>query len=497
MTFFQLYKLVRQNQNLAQKRHPMLERNKSMKVFAWIMIAFWAGYLIIFAFLFGSICSSKPTYNPINGGIICFLILDFYIRFIMQETPAHEIKAYKLLPIKESRLITIFLTRIGTSAYNLFWLCFFVPFGIITIMFAPNYGTCHFLAYILFIWLLMVMNAYWYLFWRSLCNHNMLWHLVPFAIYAALVTFGLVLDTWLYEFCKHLVHDAVCWSALPFYAVIAAIALLFIINSHFQRRFIYFEIAKVERIKKVKSREYSFLNRFGEVGEYLKLEIKSIQRNKTVKKQFFSGLFATIMLCALFAFTDAYDDAFMQVFVCMYCFACLGVITLTNIMCAEGNYIDCLMSRKESILSLLKAKYYFNCLMTILPLLIFLMPICMGKTPVIEALACLFFAAGVIFPFLFQLAVYNNISMPLNEVLTRSGQNNKTQIICSLTALFVPMIIMYLALNFCGKTAGSLIILVIGVAGVATHPYWLRNVYKRFMIRRYENMSNFRATRRG
>ena len=93
----------------------------------------------------------------------------------------------------------------------------------------------------------------------------------------------------------------------------------------------------------------------GGIGEYLKLEVISIIRNKNVKKQFWSGTFASIMLCSVFAFTDVYDDSpFMRCFICEYCFSCLAVVLLTGVMGVEGNYIDGLMSRKESILNLLK-----------------------------------------------------------------------------------------------------------------------------------------------
>lgn len=497
MSLFKLYQLVKANQKLADKRHPMLEKNKAMKVFTGIFVAFWVCYLLIFAFIFGSFCRNTPTYNPINGGILIFLILDFFTRFMMQETPAQEIKPYKLLPIKQNSLIGIFLVRIGLKAYNLFFLSFFVPFGMFTVLFAANnYGLSGFISYIIMIWLLFVLNSYWYLFWRSLINHNWLWVVAPVAIYAALLGFGFILDTWLFDFSKNVMHEVACLNCLPMLCTLGIIAILFYVNLYFQRKFIYFEIAKVEKVKKVKSSEMSFLNRFGIVGEYLKLEIKSIQRNKTVKKQFLTGVFATLMLCSLYAFTGVYDNQpFMKVFICMYCFACLAVIKETSIMCPEGNYIDCLMNQKESILLLLKAKYYFDLIMMIIPLLIIIMPIAQGKTTILEALGCMTFAAGIILPFLYQLAIYNNSTMKLNDVLTKSGQNNKMQIICSLVALFLPMIIMYSLIVAFGNNIGSLVIFVIGIVGIALHPWWLRNIYERLMKRRYENMSNFRATR--
>jgi uncharacterized MAPEG superfamily protein len=185
---------------------------------------------------------------------------------------------------------------------------------------------------------------------------------------------------------------------------------------------------------------------------------------------------------------------FMKAFICVYCFACLGVMTLTSIMCAEGNYMDGLMSRKESVLSLLKAKYYFNCAVIVFPVLIILMPIFEGKLSVLEAVACLFFTTGVIFPFLFQLAVYNNTTLHLNEKLTKSGRSTKIQTIVSLAALFVPMFVMYVLITLLNTEIASSIMLFMGLVGTLLHPLWLRNIYARFMKRRYINMAGFRDT---
>ena len=122
------------------------------------------------------------------------------------------------------------------------------------------------------------------------------------------------------------------------------------------------------------------------------------------------------------------------------------------------------------------------------------MPIFEGKLSVLEAVACLFFTTGVIFPFLFQLAVYNNTTLHLNEKLTKSGRSTKIQTIVSLAALFVPMFVMYVLITLLNTEIASSIMLLIGLAGTLFHPLWLRNIYMRFMKRRYINMAGFRDT---
>lgn len=57
-------------------------------------------------------------------------------------------------------------------------------------------------------------------------------------------------------------------------------------------------------------------------------------------------------------------------------------------------------------------------------------------------------------------------------------------------------LILYSVLNaFLGETAAYSILFAIGLGFTLTSPLWIRNVYKRFMKRRYENMEGFRDSR--
>ena len=133
--------------------------------------------------------------------------------------------------------------------------------------------------------------------------------------------------------------------------------------------------------------------------------------------------------------------------------------------------------------------------MLLIPFLFALFPVMKGKFEFIEILGSMFFVSGCVFPFLFQQAVYNNNTMPLNAQITVKTTNSKTQFIVSMVALFVPMIIMTTLLHFLGKETASVIMLIIGLLGTIFSDLWIKNIYKRFMKRRYVNMEGFRNTR--
>ena len=494
-----LYGLIAKNQSLSKKRHPMFEKSTFMKFFIYIFMAFWAVYLFFLgiALYAGFEESSREPYDMINGGMIVLLALDFYLRFGMQETPAQEIRPYKLLPIPQKFLLNVFLVRMALRPYNLFWHFLLVPIGFLSV---PRFfGISGFVGFFIGWWLVFVVNSYWYLIWRTLVNKHVMFVSIPTVVYAALIYFGFFHfdgPSWLAKASMIFGQGLIGWNLLCYGALVLLLVLLFYVNRVIQARSVYAELAKEEKVSKVKSIRFGFLDRFGEVGEYMKLEIKSALRNSVVRKQFLMGIFYMLLLSAMFAFSDVYDSSpFWKVFICVYSFSCLGVMTLTNVMCSEGNYIDGLMSRKESVLSILRAKYYFNVIMMVIPLIFMMMPVSEGKVSAVMVFGCLFFSAGVVFACLFQLAVYNNNTIHLNEKLTRSGRGTRMQMLISMVSMFAPMIVMMVLINLFSEQTASLVLLLIGVAGTLLHPLWLRNIYKRFMKRRYENMAGFRESR--
>lgn len=111
-------------------------------------------------------------------------------------------------------------------------------------------------------------------------------------------------------------------------------------------------------------------------------------------------------------------------------------------------------------------------------------------------LAYLFITMGIEHFLLFQLAVYNKGSLPLNEKITSKGNfENKLQLIIELIVFFIPVLLALTLTTAFGDTVGYLILIAVGLGFTVTHTLWLRNIYNRFMDRRYTNIEGFHTTR--
>ena len=497
MTRYQLYKLIRRNDSLKDERHPMLEKNRFMKMLAIFMFLYYAAILVLMGVMlpmgFRGMYNGVSAFHVMDGLVLYLLMTDFWMRFMLQETPAQRGRPYALLPIRRSFLMHVYLFSSVFSLGNLFWGFLLVPFGLLAVM--PLLGWCALLRWLLAWWLLFIINSFCYLYVRTLISRHILWVLLPAAIHAALLFIMLwpeenILDIPLTE----MMYQLTLGNVLYYLAIAALLAILYWANYRLQMTMVYNEVAQKEEVEMKHTTEMSYLNRYGALGEYLKLEMKMRMRNKTIRLQFLTLLGMMILLSGLLYFTDIYDNGFMKSFICLYDYVGLGMTMLISIMCHEGNYIDGLMSRRESILQLLYAKFYFNSAILLLPFCLLIPLMIIGKISVWMNLGYLFFTAGVLYPICFQMAVYNKETLPLNQKLT-SKQGNWVQQLVSIVILFLPIGVEKVFTLLLGNPWGFVMLAVLGIVGLSLHQWWLRNIYDRFMLRRHVNMEGFRASR--
>jgi len=189
MTRYQLYKLIRRNDSLKDERHPMLEKNRFMKMLAIFMFLYYAAILVLMGVMlpmgFRGMYNGVSAFHVMDGLVLYLLMTDFWMRFMLQETPAQRGRPYALLPIRRSFLMHVYLFSSGFSLGNLFWGFLLVPFGLLAVM--PLLGWCALLRWLLAWWLLFIINGFCYLYVRTLISRHILWVLLPAAIHAALL----------------------------------------------------------------------------------------------------------------------------------------------------------------------------------------------------------------------------------------------------------------------------------------------------------------------
>lgn len=492
-----MYALLRRQSWLAFRRSPAFEQGVAARVWMGISAFFGVCYLIFLGAMAGIWVSDKNHPGAIVMIMGAVMIADFVLRFMFVQSPSMLFKPYALLPLRRKTIADAFLLRLIFSIYNAIWLSAVLPFVVLALV-----GGCPVLpvvAVAFTLLLMIVMSGQWFWMVCSLATLSVFWWLLPVAVaggYIALMVWAYGSASWMNAF-----DSVLTWSAehgLLILLTAAVVAALFLINRRLQLRIASQEMGREAKhsgeLKKVS--RFAFLNRYGMVGEYLKLELKSIMRNRVVRLQARSALIATVVISLLIAYTDMVENMGTSQFWCFYCFIIYSESTLSYIMCHEGNYIDLLFTTRESILKLLHAKYYLHLALLLLPFIVLIPLVVTGKFPLLLVISYMTTAGGLVLMMLFQLAVYNKQTFPLEIKITgKKPSQSGWQIAITMISMLAPVGIISLLSVLPNPTAAYWCVIVFNLALVAAHPLWLRNIYNRMMKRRYENLEGFIQTR--
>lgn len=494
--FASLYHHLRLN----ERRSTMWEQNKVARYLMWIMGIFAIGYMIFIAVMLSIEINEDTTttgYEFMYGIIPFLLTADFLFRFMSQQTPSQYVQPYRLMPIPKRACINTFILCQLLSSYNLIWFALFLPFAFLTIL---KYGIICVIGFCLGLYLLILINALWYMLARSLITTSAWWWVAIGGIYAVLFMPFLIKDIdaiTSYSTTFGLLGKGFTFlSPLHYGATLAVFAVFIMINSRVQYYLTNKEVISSKHHTAITAYNLGFLKGTGVTGEYIRIEIHSLIRNKNHRKGFVSSILLTCLYSLIISFTSAYDDSNMTDFWCIYCFAIFGMMII-RVMGYEGNYIDTLMVHREQIYHLLLAKYYFYCIMLLLPFILLVPTVIMGKCSMLMLAAYMVFTSGFVYFLFFQMAIYNKQTLPLNRKYIGKGnvQSTSLQLVFTALAFIAPMMLIKIITLIFPDYIAHLFILFIGLAFVCFHKRWMHNIYERMMKRKYENMESFRATR--
>lgn len=495
LTFLQLFRILKQHRNLSERRSPIFESNKAAKWIVGILSSTVMIYLVMFAIVFALDANESHRFTAMEymaAQMPFVLIADFFARLMFQQTPSQLVKPYVLLPIPRYACIDSFILSSLLSWGNLLWFVLFVPFVLMSVVF--SYGIFASVSFLVLSYLIILCSSQYYLICRTLFNNNIIWWVLPIGTFLAISLPWIWKGyTFFLRFYSPIMTGIEHGNLIPHLTVLAVLTVLVIINRRLQYVSVWQELGK-QKITKLKTvSEFSLFNRFDEVGEYLKLEIKLLMRNKNPRKTFLFAIALVLLISLIIAFTPIYDSQFMTNFWCIYCFAIFGGMLLIKVMSYEANYIETLFIHKENILKLLRAKYYFFCMLLLIPFILMLPMVFTGKWNIAMLVAYGVFTAGCQYCLIMQMAVYNKQKIALDEKIVGKGgiENSYMQILTEAIAFLFPLAIIQSLEIIAGRYIAWSIMFTIGIIFIATHKLWLNNIYRRMMTRKYKNLEAF------
>lgn len=285
------------------KRSSSFKANLAIKIIIGIA-AFFYSLLILFlgvAAFFGLKEEGLEPFVTINHYLIYWWVADLLVRYMLQKTPAMRVRPFLALPLSKNKITHYLLGKSAFSFFNFYPFLFFLPFSI-TLLF-NGYSIIGVLAWHFTLMALTFFNNYLNL---AVNNKNAIFATLAIAIVAAgFLHYFQLLDITLYTAPIFLSFFHFPWL---FFIVLGFTILVYRYNFHYFRKSLYLDTVVQSKSKAVQIKDYTWLDRFGVMGNFLKNDLRLILRNKRSRNTLWLSIF--FLFYGLLIFTSpTYEDS--------------------------------------------------------------------------------------------------------------------------------------------------------------------------------------------
>ena len=456
-------------------------------------------YLIIFLevavlglalpYLINEYMPDKEPVSVFCSYIIYYFLIGLLIRFQLQDLPSLSIQPYLTQNIKRSKMLRFLNTRSLVHVINFLPLFVFIPFTVVEIV--PKFGTVAALCFLVSIIALVYNNNFLNMYIKRKSASNSFWFItiiLTIAMLKALDYFKLLSfeKTSAGIFLFLLNHPVFCIIPL----VIAATT--FYINNSYLRSHLYLEeLVNDTKIKTGKN--FAFLNKLGDTGDIIALDLKLIFRNKRPKSLV---ILSGVILLYGFLFYPQYlrSESYSMLFLFALLITGLFISNYGQFLFSwQSSHFDGLMTSNINMYQYIKAKFsLFITVCTLQFVIASLYGFMSWKIIPIQTAAFLW-CIGVNTFITIYAATYNYKYLNLGRSASMNFQGiGALQWVQSLGISFGPVLIFFLLNKFLGFWAAIIGISSIGITGLLFKEIIIVWLVKQFTLRKHKILEGFR-----
>jgi len=429
----------------------------------------------------------RDVVEVFTGLLFYYFTFDLILRFLFQKLPTLAIKPYLTLPVKKRTLLHYPLIISVSSFFNIIPVILFLPF--FTKVVCTTHTTSFCITWIVTVFSLVAANNFLNFALKKNFSKRPLFILLLMAFVAELI----YLDVTKTVSCSNYISSALIYLANnPFLVIIpiAIVALTYNLAYFLLKRNSYIEDIHVKQ--RTKTENFSFLNRYGEIGNLIRIELKMILRNKRPK----SMLYVSLIFFAygfMFYQKELLNNYLTLIFAGMVMTSMFGMNYGQFQFSWESSYFDSYLSNKISPLNYIKSKYLVFNISCIIGYLITLPYAFISyKIGLINA-AMLLYSIGVSSFIMLFFCTYNSTSIDLGKSQFMNYQGTGvSQFLLIIPIMGFPLIIYLLFLSLGTPQYTFYVLGIIGIIGLLFNKYLLQVVANQFVKRKYKMAVGFR-----
>ena len=469
-------------------------RNLAIQIFIGVIFLYLLGVAIFIGiFLQSFLEEAFPGQDIVNifcGFILYYFFLDTIVRFMLQELPTLAVQPYLTHNIRRSKLVQFLNLRSLFTFFTLLPLFLFIPFCLSVI--SGQYGMVVSFAFIVTIISLMLFNHFIVIFIkRKTVLSN--WWLVGFFIIVLLLMTGDYFEIFSVRNLSSTIFKRLLKiPLLCVLAVLLAIAAVYNNNRFLLNNLYLDDLVKSPDYKT--STEYHWLQRFGNVGELIALDLKLILRNKRPRSLL---LYSCLFLFYGFIF---YKTSYFEKD--QFGFLLFGAIFITGIFMGQygqflfawqSTHFDGLMAANIEVKTYLKSKFVLLTGFCTVALLLSLFYGFISWKIIPVQIAAYFFNAGIYSVVAAYIGTYNYKGVDLSKGSTFNYQGlGATQLVFALIILLVGFVMYFPMASLISSWAGVMAVAILSFINLLLQDWWINKLTIQFQKRKHKILEGFR-----
>lgn len=437
--------------------------NVALKIILGLAAIFYS-FLILSLGVFVFYALEEEGMEPlaeVNRYLIYWLVLDLVMRYFIQKLPVTWVRPLLGQPISKKTINHYLLGKTAFSFFNFYPLFFFIPFSIVLLI--NGYSVLGVIAWHVAIFALTYLNNY-----INLAINNKDWVFIVVA--GLLAIFGALQYLDYLDITQYTgpVFQAFYEWAWPTIIVIGALFMVYRFNFKYFYKSLYLDDAIQVKTKSANVQDYSWLERYGLMGTFLKNDLRLILRNKRSKNTLWLSLFFLFYGLLIFTSPGYEADGWLVI---------AGVMIPSGFLFTFGGYVPSwdssyyqfMMSQNIKYKEYLASKWWLMVIVTFISMIICAFYLFLGTKYYLAILAGGIYSIGVNGHLTLLAGAFVKTPIDLSSSKKPFGDKqsfNIKTILLALPKIFLPIVIYYFFQYTFDQTVGFISIAAFGILGL-------------------------------
>jgi hypothetical protein len=476
-------------------RSPAFTKEITASIFLGLMAVMMVGYTLGLGFGLNAIITkvlNKPdSFTFLNMLLLYYFVVEFVMRYMIQNVPVLDIQPYLHLPIKRSRIMHFLLVKSLVHVMNFMALLLFIPFAFTVV--AKKFGTAGAWSWLLSIWMISLCLHYIVILFKKKLDDS-IWGILAFVLLFS----GLAAVDYYQWFRLSDISAALFFAAanqsVVLLASLIALGALYFFNYSFFIHGVYADEHQLNKNVTRKAHDFTFLKELGNIGDLINLELKFIFRNKRPRTVFYMS--AMFLLYGLFFYTQEKYVVGMPSFLLFVGVFITGIFMINYgqfLFSWQANHFDFTLTRPVSLRQFIESKYWLLNTVTVFCFLLSIPYAYFGWNIVFNHAMLTLFNMGVNIFIILNMAMWG----PKKLNLTKGGSMNYEGVGAAQWVMGIPILIspyvIYTPFAIAGRPdLGVMALGLIGLIGIVLRSYLLKLTTRRLERLKYSIAEGFR-----